>query len=128
MEGGISDYSVFNSFRTLYTLYRFATSSLGEFGNLFLNALLVFQPDRVEVLAESHQPAPQCPSCGTPAQRVQSRYERHLDDLPWQGLAVRLVLRLRRFFCDLEECPRRIFAETIPEIAPPKARKTARLI
>src|SRR5215831_13666299 len=39
MEGGISDYSVFNSFRTSYTLYRFATSSLGEFGNLFLNAL-----------------------------------------------------------------------------------------
>lgn len=88
---------------------------------------LVFRTDRIEILAESRQVAPQCSSCGTAAQRVQSRYERQLDDLPWQGLAVRLVLRLRRFFCDQEDCPRRIFAEAIPEVAPPKARKTTRL-
>src|SRR5215510_8760459 len=49
MEGGISDYSVFNSFRTSYTLYRFATSSLGEFGNLFLNALLDRQKAAVSI-------------------------------------------------------------------------------
>lgn len=83
--------------------------------------------DRIDIVAVSRQKTPSCPLCGTPSRRVQSRYERRLDDLPWHGVAVRLVLRVRRLFCDKDGCARRIFAEPIPEVAPRYARKTARL-
>src|SRR5215216_763943 len=48
-------------------------------------------------------------------------------DLPWQGLAVSLVLEARRFFCDATGCSRRIFAEPFPGLAAPKGRRSARL-
>ncbi len=68
-----------------------------------------------------------CPGCERPAKRVHSRYERHLADLPWQGLRVRLIWSTRRFFCDVHECSRKIFAERQPAVAAPHARRTARL-
>jgi transposase len=68
-----------------------------------------------------------CPLCGRRATRVQSRYLRTLADLPWQGAAVRVHLHIRRFWCDGRDCPRVIFAERVPELAAPYARRTARL-
>lgn len=68
-----------------------------------------------------------CPACGALAARVHSRYPRTLADLPWQGLAVSLVLQARRFFCDLAACPRRIFAERFPGLAAPHSRRSERL-
>ncbi|HUS15823.1 MAG TPA: ISL3 family transposase [Chloroflexia bacterium] len=68
-----------------------------------------------------------CPSCGQEATRVQSHYWRTLADLPWQGVAVRLRLRVRRFWCDQPTCPQRIFTEQVPTLAARSARKTARL-
>jgi transposase len=68
-----------------------------------------------------------CPECGTHSARAHSKYLRVLQDLPWQGTPVMFHLTLRRFFCDNTECPRRIFAENIPEIARRYQRKTARL-
>src|SRR5439155_4061215 len=47
-------------------------------------------------------------------------------DLPWHGLRVRLELRVRRFFCDVPGCARRIFTERLPKTARPYARRTAR--
>ena len=87
----------------------------------------VSRPDRIEIQAESRQSKVSCPVCGAPARRVQSRYARRLGDLPWHGVAVELVVRLRRFFCDADDCPRRIFVEPIPEVAARYARKTSRL-
>jgi transposase len=68
-----------------------------------------------------------CPDCGHAATRVHSRYRRHLADLPWQGLAVRLRLSTRRWFCDSPTCPRRIFTERLPGVAAPHGRRTHRL-
>ena len=50
-----------------------------------------------------------------------------MADLPWGGHAVVLRLRVRRLFCDNARCERRIFAERLPGLAAPRARKTARL-
>jgi hypothetical protein len=47
--------------------------------------------------------------------------------LPWQGLAVRLDLHVRRWFCANPACPRQIFAERLPTVVAPYARRTARL-
>jgi transposase len=68
-----------------------------------------------------------CPSCGQQSRRVHSRYPRTLADLPCSGLAVQLRLQVRRFFCEAASCPRKTFAERIPEVAAPYARQTARL-
>lgn len=50
-----------------------------------------------------------------------------MTDLPAQGLAVRVELHVRKFFCDLTECARRVFAERLPSVAPSYARRTSRL-
>jgi len=68
-----------------------------------------------------------CPACGQTSHRIHSRYFRTLSDLPWMGMAVRLRLRVRRFFCDTPTCSYRTFAERLPQVATTYARKTYRL-
>jgi transposase len=48
-----------------------------------------------------------CPDCDRPTKRIHSRYTRRLADLPWQGRAVRIEVRARRFRCSgASGCPR----------------------
>jgi transposase len=47
-----------------------------------------------------------------------------LADLPWAGHPVTLQVWVRRFRCGNRQCPRRIFAERLPELAAPYARRT----
>jgi hypothetical protein len=47
-----------------------------------------------------------------------------LADLPWAGHPVTLQVWVRRFRCGNRQCPRRIFAERLPELAAPHARRT----
>lgn len=68
-----------------------------------------------------------CPRCGLPASRIHSRYHRHLVDVSWALVPVRIDLRVRRFFCDTPDCPCRIFTERLPTVVQPYARRTARL-
>src|SRR4051812_33258451 len=84
-------------------------------------------PDRVTVVARSRLPTSPCPDCRAPSSRVHSRYERRLADLPWQGRPVAVRLRARRFFCAEPACPRRTFAERLPGVARPSARRSERL-
>lgn len=68
-----------------------------------------------------------CPCCGLPSQRIHSRYWRTLADLPWAGLHTRLLLHVRRWFCDQATCSQRIFAERLPSVVPARGRRTKRL-
>ena len=68
-----------------------------------------------------------CPMCGRRSKRVHSRYRRTLADLPWGEHAVTVLLSVRRLFCDNKKCERHIFAERLPDVAAPWARKTTRL-
>ncbi len=83
--------------------------------------------DTIRIALASEREAVPCPVCGTLAQRRHSRYQRTLADLPWQGLAVTLLLATRRFFCDERSCSRRIFAEPFPGLAPARGRRSVRL-
>ena len=65
--------------------------------------------------------------CCRQARRTHSRYERRLADLPWGEHRVAIRLKVRRLFCDNARCERRVFAERLPGVAAPWARKTARL-
>jgi transposase len=69
-----------------------------------------------------------CPGCARMTQRVHSRYERTLADLPWGHWRVTWQLRGRKFFCDNPACHRQIFTERLPNVAAPWARRTERLV
>lgn len=81
----------------------------------------------VTVIVSAKSVMSQCPLCHEPSQRVHSRYHRTLADLPWNGVAVRLRLTVRRFFCQTRDCKQRIFTERLPDLAAPYARRTLRL-
>ncbi len=54
-----------------------------------------------------------CPLCLSAATRVHSSYTRTLADLPCAGQQVRLLLQVRKFFCQVATCARKIFVERI---------------
>jgi transposase len=68
-----------------------------------------------------------CPLCQRRSKRRHSAYERTLADLPCAGAGVVLHLHVRRFVCRVRWCPRRIFAERLPDLVVPYARRTMRL-
>jgi hypothetical protein len=65
-----------------------------------------------------------CPVCGVPAHRIHSRYQRTVWDLSVQNVQVVLHLHVRKFYCDQQSCPRRIFAERLPQVTSPHGRFT----
>src|SRR5690349_21626131 len=83
--------------------------------------------DRLVLETHSTTAAAACPLCDQPSTRPHSTYRRRLADLPWQGRTIELHLRIRRFRCANTTCPRRLFAERLPEVTVPKARRTIRL-
>lgn len=85
------------------------------------------QEGRLCVSLLSTQPCSHCPLCGTAATRIHSRYQRKLADLPSAGQPVRFQLLVRKFFCEVPTCPRKIFAERLTPFVAPWARVTARL-
>lgn len=68
-----------------------------------------------------------CPGCGQRSRRVRSRYARRLSDLPWEGIAVRIELCVRRFFCGADDCGQHIFTERLPRTVQRCGRRTCRL-
>jgi transposase len=85
------------------------------------------QEGRLCVSLLSTQPVSHCPMCGSAATRIHSRYQRRLTDLPSPGQPVRVLLTVRKFFCDMPTCSRKIFTERLAPFVAPSARVTARL-
>lgn len=68
-----------------------------------------------------------CPDCGEVSQHIHSYYLRSPQDLPMSGYQVCFRLRVRRFRCGSENCPRKTFAERLPEVVPFHSQRTTRL-
>ncbi len=68
-----------------------------------------------------------CPACDATSTRRHGWYVRHLQDLPAQGAAVRLRLKLARWRCVNLDCARRTFGDRSPAVAQPYARRTDRV-
>ncbi|MFF8919478.1 ISL3 family transposase [Streptomyces sp. NPDC015032] len=68
-----------------------------------------------------------CPGCGAWSTRVHSSYLRFPADAPSAGRSVVLQLRVRRFRCGNNLCPRRTFAEQIPGLTRRHGQHTERL-
>jgi transposase len=84
-------------------------------------------PDFVNTAAHGTRAGGRCPDCGHASRAVHSYYHRHAADLPSFGRAIHVGLRLRRFYCRNAACPRRTFAERLPQLIAPHARRTYRL-
>ena len=92
-----------------------------------VEALTPDGPDLLRIVARGARPGGHCPDCGRASRAVHSRYRRHPADLPSLGRRVRVGLRVRRFYCRNARCARRTFAERLPELIAPHARRTCRL-
>jgi transposase len=92
-----------------------------------VEAITSDSPDLLHVDARGSRPGGRCPDCGRASRAVHSRYRRRPADLPSLGRRVRVTLRVRRFYCRNARCARRTFAERLPELVAPRARRTRRL-
>lgn len=81
----------------------------------------------ITILASMTTVTAACPRCQTVSTRIHSRYTRTLHDLPWTTYRLCLILHVRRFRCELPTCSQQIFAERLPTIVAPFARRTQRL-
>jgi transposase len=84
-------------------------------------------PGFLRIAARGTRPGGRCPDCGRASRAVHSRYRRRPADLPSLGRAVGVELHVRRFYCRNAACARRTFAECLPELLGPRARRTRRL-
>jgi transposase len=80
----------------------------------------------VEVI--STQPRAHCPGCGNPSDHMHCQYQRTVHDVPCGGRTVVLRLRVRKFACLTASCPRKVFAERLPDLVQPWARVSNRLL
>jgi transposase len=108
-----------------HELRRLITALLPSTSTVHLTALTIEQESVVLQLTAT-APTASCPRCTVPSSSVHSRYGRHVTDLSWGGLAVRIHLIVRKFICRNASCARRIFTERLPEYVATYARKTTR--
>ncbi|MCA9068114.1 MAG: ISL3 family transposase [Planctomycetaceae bacterium] len=88
---------------------------------------VVEDQDAIFLHVRTTKPTAACPVCQAPASRIRSRYLRSPADLPLVGKRLILQLTLRKFHCENENCPRRIFCERMPGVVAAYARTTIRL-
>ncbi len=74
--------------------------------------------NHLHIAVRGTKPGGRCPNCGRASRAVHSRYQRHAADLPSLGRAVRIGLRVRRFYC------RNAQASPHSQTAPNISRKT----
>ena len=79
------------------------------------------------ILTNPRHSSAACPGCSVLSQRIHSRYDRTIGDLPWQGRPVVLRVRARRFLCLNPDCSRRTFAERLAGVTAVASRRTERL-
>src|SRR5262245_13163161 len=108
-------------------LHTFLTTLLPPTCSVHLTEVTV-EPACVRLQLTTTAPAAACPRCAESSSSVHSRYQRHLMDLPWGPLTVRIRLLVRKFVCRIPTCTRRIFTERVPELVAPYAGKTHRRI
>jgi transposase len=85
-----------------------------------------FQDDVVSIRATAESDSARCPSCQYPSSIVHSRYWRALRDLPLQGRAVKLHVKVRRFRCRTPDCRCQTFVEPLAAVTAKRSQQTLR--
>ncbi|MGI0017052.1 MAG: transposase family protein, partial [Nitrososphaera sp.] len=81
--------------------------------------LIQRQTDYLAILLRPTTASATCSLCEQSSTRIHSGYQRSLQDLPCCGQVLRLRILVRRFFCENAACPRKVFAEQLPELMLP---------
>jgi transposase len=84
-------------------------------------------PGEVLVRVSSHRNSSHCPLCSTPSFAIHRSYRRKPLDLPCAGRPIRLLLTVKKFFCRVATCSRKIFTERLPDLIAVSSRLTTRL-
>ena len=95
-----------------------------ESGHWQIVLVVVERDGSLVLVAEPTRQAVPYPKCGELSIRRHSSYLRRPLDLPWRGHTVRLRVHSRRWFCDVPDCPRAIFAERFDGVLAHYARRT----
>ncbi len=98
-----------------------------DVGEVELDQLMAEGRSRLVMVLRPAGEGSVCPECQQASRRIHSRYRRRLNDLPWEGIPVCIELRVRRFFCETEDCGHHIFTERLPKTVHRYARRTCRL-
>lgn len=83
--------------------------------------------EEVLVRVTSQRQTSPCPCCAIPSSVIHSYYRRKPQDLPCAGRPIRLLLTVKKFFCRVPDCPRKIFVERLPDLIAVSSRLTLRL-
>ena len=83
-------------------------------------------PEGLLVRISSERPNAPCPICSRVSSEVHSSSRRQLADVPCAGQPIRFCLSVRKFFCRVADCPRKIFTERLPELIQRSSRLTTR--
>lgn len=81
--------------------------------------------NRLNLIAKTAQLSSPCPLCNTISLKAHSSYTRKLSDLPWAGLEVKVILKTHKFFCQNNNCGRKIFSQRFDGLSP-YSRRTER--
>jgi transposase len=87
---------------------------------------IIQHPSSLTLVVRVTRAGAECPRCHRLSARLHSYYTRHIADLPWHGVAVKLELRTRRFRCKSSLCTKRVFCERLPRVVAHYGRKTVR--
>jgi transposase len=88
---------------------------------------LIKQGDSFQLEIASNTCGSSCPECKEFSRKIHSYYPRVLKDLPWGGFGVRICWKARKFYCENENCPRKVFCERLGKAASSYGRRTQRL-
>ena len=95
--------------------------------NVQLKADAVYsEPGVIYISASVYQSCSTCPICSKKSMRIHSRYSRMLLDLPISGHCARVNLKARKYFCDNQTCPRKVFTERFDHEIKPYYRRMLR--
>ena len=81
----------------------------------------------IKIVVRSVLPTASCPSCRQSSSSLKARYLRSVSDLAWHGVAVKLLLKVRKFRCRNDLCVKKVFCERLPKVVAKYARRTTRL-
>lgn len=81
----------------------------------------------IMIVVRSVLPTSDCPGCRQLSSSLKTRYFRQVADLPWQGVKVKFLLKVRKFRCKNDLCSQKVFCERLPKVVAQSARRTFRL-
>jgi len=87
----------------------------------------ISEENSITIVIHSILPTASCPNCQQSSSSLKTRYLRQVADLPWHGVKIKLLLKVRKFRCRNDLCFRKVFCERLPKVAAKYARRTVRL-